>query len=156
MKKLLNKYWKRVVVLALLLSGVVLYAQKEVDRLTKENISIYRENAQLLSYVSLLEKNSQKLTEENKSLRNEVNRKGLEIIATSVHPRITLLSRFNKKGAKIYPEGCKARIALLESKIFSVRDDKDFTDTQKKYLFSVIKYEMMFHLSVCQKALDNL
>jgi hypothetical protein len=75
MKKLLNKYWKRVVVLALLLSGVVLYAQKEVDRLTKENISIYRENAQLLSYVSLLEKNSQKLTEENKSLRNEVNRK---------------------------------------------------------------------------------
>lgn len=156
MKKLLNKYWKRVTALTLILSGVIYYAHQEFDKLTKENISLYREKSQMISYISLLEKNNQRVVEENKALRNEVSRKGLEMIATSVHPRIVLLSRFNKKGAKIYPEGCKARIALLESKIFSVRDDKDFTDIQKKYLYAVIKYEMMFHLSVCQKALDNL
>ena len=155
MKILTSKLVRRICLLFLLI-GSIYYCKTKHDTLFKENVAVYREISKLKSYISLLEKTNESLTEQNREYKNEVARKGLEIIATSVHPRIVLLSRFNKKEAKIYPEGCKARIALLESKIFSVRDDKDFTDIQKKYLYAVIKYEMMFHLSVCQKALDNL
>lgn len=155
MKILTSKLVRRICLLFLLI-GSIYYGKTKYDVLFKENVVVYRENSKLKNYISLLEKTNENLVKENRGYKNEVSRRGLEVIAASIHPRIVLLQRSNKSDIKVYQKDCKATLALLESKIFKVRDDKTFTDTQKQYLMLVIKHEIMFHLSVCHKALDNL
>ena len=155
MKILTSKLVRRICLLFLLI-GSIYYGKTKHDILFKENVAVYREISKLKSYISLLEKTNESLTEQNREYKNEVARRGLETIAASIHPRIALLQRSNKNNIRVYQKGCKATLAVLESKIFKVRDDKNFTDTQKQYLMLVIKHEMMFHLSVCHKALDDL
>ena len=154
--RLFTSGWGRGIILVLLLGASVYFANAKYDKLFKENVVLYKERANMISYISLLEDYNKKTNSELIACRSDISKAGLEIMGASIHPRIALLARSVKGDVTVTKTTCNAAQARLNQIISRIETSEVFTPAQKRYLMTIVDFERVFHSSVCKEALGKL
>jgi len=155
MKLLKNNVTRITLLLSVLLISFYL-GKTKYDKLFKENTILYKERANMISYISLLEDHNKKTNSELISCRSDISRTALEIMGASIHPRIVLLASSLKGEVSVTKKSCLAAQARINRIILRIRKNNDFTPPQKRYLLVIVNFERVFHSRVCKEALDKL
>ena len=154
--RLFTSGWGRGIILVLLLGTSVYFANAKYDKLFKENVVLYKERANMISYISLLEDYNKKTNSELIACRSDISKAGLEIMGASIHPRIALLARSVKGEVSVTKTTCNAAQARLNQIISRISENDNFTPPQKRYLLVIVNFERVFHSRVCKEALGKL
>ena len=154
--RLFTSGWGRGIILVLLLGTSVYFANAKYDKLFKENVVLYKERANMISYISLLEDYNKKTNSELIACRSDISRVALEIMGASIHPRIALLASSLKGEVSVTKKSCLDAQARINRIILRIRKNNDFTPPQKRYLLVIVNFERVFHSRVCKEALGKL
>ena len=122
----------------------------------RENYFLKQEHKKIISYVSLLEKQSHTLIKQNETCFNDTNREALEIIASAIHLRMLLIKTSQNGRVELNMYHCNAVRQRMEGLITEILQNKKFTKQQKKYLYEIVKFEARFFTNLCTKALDKI
>ena len=155
MKLLKNNVTRITLLLSVLLISFYL-GKTKYDKLFKENVVLYKERANMISYISLLEDHNKKTNSELISCRSDISRTALEIMGASIHPRIALLASSLKGEVSVTKRSCLDAQARINRIILRIRKNNDFTPPQKRYLLVIVNFERVFHSRVCKEALGKL
>ena len=155
MKLLKNNVTRITFLLSVLLVSFYL-GKTKYDKLFKENVVLYKERANMISYISLLEDYNKKTNSELIACRSDISRAALEIMGASIHPRIALLARSVKGEVTVTKTTCNAAQARLNQIISRISENDNFTPPQKRYLLVIVNFERVFHSRVCKEALGKL
>ena len=155
MKMLKNKVTRITLLLSVLLISFYL-GKTKYDKLFKENTVLYKERANMISYISLLEDHNKRTNSELISCRSDISRTALEIMGASIHPRIALLASSLKGEVSVTKRSCLDAQARIKRIILRIRKNNDFTPPQKRYLLVIVNFERVFHSRVCKEALGKL
>ena len=110
----------------------------------------------MISYISLLEEHNKRTINELKACRSDISKAGLEIMGSSIHPRIVLLASSTKGNVNVTKKTCRAVQAHINQIISRIETSEVFTPAQKRYLMVIVDFERVFHSSVCKEALGKL
>ena len=150
-----NKVTRITLLLSVLLISFYL-GKTKYDKLFKENTILYKERANMISYISLLEDHNKRTNSDLISCRSDISRTALEIMGASIHPRIVLLASSTKGKVNVTKKTCRAAQARIKRIILRIRKNNDFTPPQKRYLLVIVNFERVFHSRVCKEALGKL
>tara|TARA_R110002020_G_scaffold194423_1_gene395262 strand:+ start:511 stop:999 length:489 start_codon:yes stop_codon:yes gene_type:complete len=122
----------------------------------RENFFLRKEQTKILSYVSLLEKQSHTLIKQNETCFKDSNREALEIIASAIHLRMLLIKTSQQGRVELNMYHCDAVRQRMEGLVSTILQHQKFTKKQKMYLLEIVSFEGKFFANLCAKALDKI
>ena len=155
----IKKRGLRVVTLFVFFMVISLFAEQHLRKymgIEREIFFLKTEHDKVLSYVSMLEKQSRVLMKQNQTCFNDTNREALEIIASAIHLRMLLIRTSESGKVELTVQHCDAVRQRIEGLISTIAAHKKFTIRQKQYLIEIIKFEAAFFSGLCSKALDKI
>jgi hypothetical protein len=150
---------ERVLILFVFFLTVSLVSERYLRKyvaIEQENISLKSDQNKMMGYISLLEKQSHTLIKQNQACFNDTNREGLEIIASVVHLRMSLIKTLQTGHTIFNVNHCEAVRKRIEEIVTTINTHQEFTAKQKHYLMDIVGLEATFFMRVCAKALDKI
>tara|TARA_R110002020_G_scaffold318516_1_gene534172 strand:+ start:782 stop:1270 length:489 start_codon:yes stop_codon:yes gene_type:complete len=155
----IKKRGLRVVTLFVFFIVVSLVTEKHIRKyvaIERENFFLKQEQTKIISYVSLLEKQSHTLIKQNETCFNDSNREALEVIASAIHLRMLLIKTSQNGRVELNMYHCHAVRQRMEGLITTILQHEKFTKKQKMYLLEIVNFEGKFFANLCAKALDKI